>query len=259
MASDKGRIGYQLRLWLSSLRHILNLPRFLNRDNRHKLFLAHEILGARLPMVALEEIVGELPDSAAIELQALPYRVANCSLAELFALAVVTRVIAPRCAVEIGTFDGRSTLAIAANVPANAIVHTLNLPAGYAAAHPEQRGSVDVQLSAAVASGHRWVGNPLAARIRQHFGNSRHFDFAPLFPAQLIFIDGAHDEQTVLSDSRNALAGIDRANGAILWDDAGHYGLPAVLTRLRGEGLPIRLIAGTDLAMLRFRGGAAVA
>lgn len=258
MSREPSRFGYQLTTWLSALARVANVVRFLDRNKRAKLFLANEILRARLPLVALETLAKPLPDSASISLGALAAQPANCSVSELLALAVVTRLVAPNKAVEIGTFDGRSTLAIAANLPEGGMVHTLNLPPDYLARHPEQADSVDAQLSSRVESGYRWRDSPLAGRIRQHFGDSRQFDFTTLFPAQLFFIDGAHDTATVLSDSRNALRGIDRGHGAILWADAEHYGVPTALAMLAKEGLPIRLIAGTDMAIVHFRDGAAV-
>lgn len=250
---------YQFGLWLGTLTRLLWLPGFLRAGGRRRLFYAHEVLAGALDPVDLETVVGHAVDDAvAVSARALPASAVNCTLFEHFTLATIARLVEPAVSIDIGTYDGRSALAIAANVPDGSIVYSLNLPPDYLGAHSDQSQSVDVRLSTAVESGYRWRGLPEARKIRQLYGNSRDFDFAPYVPAQLVMIDGGHDFATALSDSRMALSAIDRRNGAILWDDALLYGVPRALKLLIGEGYPIRLVFGTGMALLRFKDGAAV-
>ena len=172
----------------------------------------------------------------------------NCSALELYTLAVITRVIAPTRALEIGTFDGRSTLAIALNT--EGVVYTLNLPPT-----DDRRESYDAELSNKVRSGARFLAHPAQDRIEQLWGDSRTFDFAPYEGMQLIFIDGAHDAPTVRQDTATALKLIDRGNGAIVWHDATSYGVGHVLPECVADGFPIYLIRGTDIGLLRWARG----
>jgi hypothetical protein len=86
-------------------------------------------------------------------------------------------------------------------------------------------------------------------------GNSLTYDFAALAPCQMIFVDGAHDENSARSDTDHALSIVDRDNGVIVWHDATIYGVRSVTGDLIRRGMPLRLVAGTDVAVLRFRDG----
>lgn len=201
-----------------------------------------------LPTISLDELAVEIPDQSSIRMHAnAPYQ-HNCSALELYTLAVITRVISPRRALEIGTFDGRSTLAIATNT--EGFVYTLNIPPT-----DDRQASVDAQLSSKVRSGARFLDHPQRDRIEQLWGDSRTFDFTPYHGMQLIFIDGAHDDQAVRQDTATALRLIDRDHGAIVWHDALSYGVGRVLPELVADGLPIYLIRGTELGLLRWSEG----
>jgi predicted O-methyltransferase YrrM len=245
-----------LQLWLATGWHVITFPLAPNRARRHRLYYAYEYLRASLPVVKLETVLGQaLLDWEEIRLKAVVHREHNCSIFELLVLAVLTRMLKPRRCFEIGTYDGRSALAIAVNLEGEATLATLNLPPDYLERHCELAHSTDVRLSTKVASGERWRSHAEADRIHQLFGNSRDFDFSPFAPCQLIFIDGGHDETTVSVDSRSALEIIDRQNGAIVWHDATHYGVGRYLPKLLGKGYPIYMILGTDMALLRFSDG----
>ena len=242
-----GKLVYPLRIWAETLSRAAIPP--ATRTQRHRLFRALEVLRNRLPVTTLERIIGDIGDEVTVTVRALQCREHNCSNSELFALAAITRMIEPARALEIGTYDGRSTLAIASNTPGE--VYTMNLPPDYFDAHPDERALVDVQLSVKVRSGGRIAGAE-TARVHQVFANSREYDFSQLGPIQLAFIDGAHDEVTVKSDTERVLSILDRDNSAILWDDATMYGVGRYLPTL---DLPVYLIRDTDLAILRFRNG----
>jgi len=83
-------------------------------------------------MVSLWEIINsKLVDEDKISLQAVPERIHNCSIFDLFTLAALTRGLNPSLCLEIGTYDGRSALAIASNCNSEARVVTMNLPPNY--------------------------------------------------------------------------------------------------------------------------------
>lgn len=229
-----------------------------SRTRRQKFRFAAEAFKHHLPIVSLSKIIDtKLVDEDKISLQAVPEHTHNCSIFELFTLAALARAVKPSLCLEIGTYDGRSALAIASNCNSQTRVVTMNLPPNYLKEHPDKSEVVDVQLSAKVKSGERWVGRQESQQIEQIFANSLEFDFGSIGHPQFIFIDGAHDQHTVESDSENALRVIDRQKGVIVWHDARDYGVRPVLKRLYGQGHPLCIVEHTNIAVILFENGAA--
>lgn len=176
----------------------------------------------------------------------------NVSLLELTILARSVALAQPRCLFEIGTFDGRTTLNLAANAPADARVLTLDLPAQAATGLEVADG--DRRYIDKPASGARFAGHPLASRISQLYGDSATFDFAP-YAGQVnwMFIDGAHSADYVRKDSQTAKA-LVKAGGWVFWHDYGVWdGVTEALNALASEPwfAGIRHIEGTSLAVLQ--------
>jgi predicted O-methyltransferase YrrM len=202
----------------------------------------------RLPNVSLERVTSPTTAVALSEPLAAD---GNVTLLELLVLARLVRERQPRTLFEIGTFDGRTTLALAMNAPGDAIVYTLDLPQRTATAldieHAE-RAFVDKP-----ESGARFHGTEAARKIRQLYGDSATFDLTA-YSAEFIFVDGSHAYEYVLSDSVRALALLGGRAGTIVWHDYGEWmGVTRALNELatsdsRFSGL--RSIAGTTLAIL---------
>lgn len=179
----------------------------------------------------------------------------NVTLLELFILATLVRSASPRTLFEFGTFDGRTTLVLAANAPEQALVHTLDLPPGEVAsarANPEG----DTKFAGKAKTGARFLATPFARRIRQILGDSASFDYTPYARAiDFIFIDGAHSPLYVASDTKNARAMARNTDIILAWHDyrSSCEGVTTVLNRLYKEGgmwKRLRHIRGTDLAVL---------
>jgi predicted O-methyltransferase YrrM len=173
------------------------------------------------------------------------------SVLELVVLARLTRERQPTTVFEIGTFRGRSTAVLAANSPDEAVVYTLDLPAD----HPTRFAVVDKERTFIDkhASGQLVHGSPYAAKVRQLFGDSATFDFAD-YEADLVFVDGSHSYEYVISDSRGALSMLRRGKGTVVWHDYGEWeGVTRALNDLartddRFAGL--RHVRDTTLAIL---------
>jgi predicted O-methyltransferase YrrM len=204
-----------------------------------------------LPAVRVDEITSS---QTAVILPEPEARDGNVSLLELVVLARLVRDRAPARIFEVGTFDGRTTVTLAANAPAGTVVHTLDLPAGAPTAYalrPTERAFVDK-----AESGARLRGHDAAASVHQLYGDSATFDFSA-HHAEFVFVDGSHAYAYVRNDSERALqltAATARGRGTIVWHDYGAWdGVTRGLEELhrsdaRFAGL--RHVAGTTLVLL---------
>ena len=134
------------------------------------------------------------------------------------------------------------------NAPSDAVVHTLDLPPGdRGAVHEADRHIVENSFT-----GVDYSGKDVATKIDQLYGDSTSFDFAPYYDRMdLVFVDGAHDYPTVVSDTEHALK-MARPGGYVVWHDFGNYGdyndvTRAVLERLPGD--QVVQIGSSQLAM----------
>ncbi len=212
--------------------------------------------GAQPPALPAVELAELVPPKTCVQLREPEARDGNVSLLELFAIAGVTKCVRPAAAFEIGTFNGRTTLNLAANAPEGSVTYTLDLPAA---------GLADASLPLEPRE-RKWVRKPVSGeliaaagqglRIEQLYGDSATFDFTPYRGAMdLVFVDGAHGYEYVLSDSARALEMLREPGGVILWHDyAGFPGVTRALNELyRGGGVwsGLRHLRGTSLAYLR--------
>ena len=225
---SKDDVSLVLNAWLSVAGFVAGFPFRPSRNRARKLLIASEQVCAAIPTTTLERLIGAVPDE-------------------------IVAARKPRRILEIGTYDGRSALAMAANMPADGKLHTLNLPPDYTLGKTE--AGPDELLSAKVESGHRWRNTPEESRIEQIFGNSMIFDFKPFGPVQLAFIDGGHSREIVLNDFNRIKEIIDRKDGVILFHDASRYGVRPALEGLYRQGEKVCLIAGTTIGAIVYRDG----
>lgn len=238
---------YPLSVWLGTVALLAAPP--ITRHRRRIISGAFSSVRRKLPVISIDEIVGSVPDSEEIRLAVLETRPHNMSLFEVFCLAAITRKLDPSIVLEIGTYDGRSAMAIARNMTGT--IYTVNLGPDYIDLHPNQAYRVDIQLSRKVPSGGRMLA-PETERIVQLYSDSTKLEFSRFGLVDLVVIDGGHDYDVVKSDTENALRVINRQRGAIIWHDAVDYGVGRLLPTL---GLPLSIIDGTVLAILVFDNG----
>jgi predicted O-methyltransferase YrrM len=148
----------------------------------------------------------------------------NVSPFEIDVIAALVRGHAPKVLFEIGTFDGRTSLNMAANAPPGATVYTLDLPAeglDSTALALELNEDIFVRKS---RSGARFADAAAGGGIIQLFGDSATFDFSPYFgKVDFMFVDGSHAYEYVKSDTIAALKMV-REGGIIIWHDYVRYG-----------------------------------
>jgi hypothetical protein len=150
-----------------------------------------------------------------------PRRVdAHVTLLELIVVNKLVKTFQPVNLLEIGTFDGRTTLNLATNSPESARVYTLDLP-------PENLEATKFPLACGEKSyvikeksGAKYRGTDCERKIVQLYGDSATFDFSPFLNMMgFIFIDGSHAYEYVLNDSKTCINLINKEKGIILWHD----------------------------------------
>jgi hypothetical protein len=177
----------------------------------------------------------------------------DVNLAELAVLATAAAsVSAGEEIVEIGTFDGRTTLNLAINAPAHLSVFTLDLPPDATPKFALAPGE-DAFVAKPESGRHFKKAAPewtqRAARIHQMFGDSATFGWSPHYRrAGLVFVDGSHAYDYVLADSDTAFRLVAQ-KGVVIWHDYGVWeGVTRALDAIEASRhLGLRHIRGTSL------------
>lgn len=231
---DKGQImpeQFMTRLWMYGL-HI-PLRRFFHnlRDlsRRIRIYLKlREPLPPRQVELELPEVPwNRLCRSSGTLFAELETADGNVSPVELSIINALCATFRPRRIMEIGTFDGRTTLNLALN--SGGEVFTLDIPSDEKAVldlAPEDKPYFDKPRS---AIGHRFLTPPnnklpCVKRITQLYGDSATFDFSPWYgKIDLVFIDGSHSYDYVVNDTSVAMKLMRKEGGVILWHDYGEW------------------------------------
>lgn len=137
------------------------------------------------------------------------------TLEGLIFLASLVAAARARSIFEFGTFTGTTTWTLARNAPGSS-VETLDLPPREAPRLPlEQTDEVVRSLSVT----HVYENLPHDAEILQLWGDSATFDYSGRSNRfDFVYIDGAHSEPYVRSDTQNAFAMLQDP-GVVVWDD----------------------------------------
>jgi predicted O-methyltransferase YrrM len=206
-----------------------------------------------LPRVPLAEILPEVCEAEVVLPRAFD-RVRGTSITaeEACHLGAIARFKQGR-ALEIGTFDGNSTLVLAANLGDEGAVVTVDLPPDFDPAKaPLAHSDAALNLTPRDQLGRQFRGHPLSRRIRQVYGDSAKLNWGDLGgPFDLVFIDGCHSESYVRSDSENALRHL-APRGIIIWHDYGMIAeVSTAVDRFVQEVVDLRAFAleGTRLAI----------
>jgi len=204
-----------------------------------------------LPAVALRELA--TPDHEVMLLD-FEGRDGNVSLYELLVICSLVRSRRPKTILEIGTFDGNSTLQMAINSPDDAEIFTLDLPPDPSSAQARLDAKDHAYIEDAQKQRRRrYEESSQAHKVTQLLGDSASFDFGALFasrPVDFAFIDGSHSYEYVRNDTAKVRA-VLAPHGVILWHDykPAWPGVITYLEELEAE-LTLRRIDGTSLVML---------
>ena len=159
---------------------------------------------------------------------------ASAKSSEIMALASLASSRKPKLIIEIGTQRGGTTLLLAQNAGFEARTVTLDIlsPGEYPYTGSAFRGT-------------QWEG---LIRFFQH--DSRTFDWSPyLGKADFIYVDGCHDYEYVLADTKTALS-LRSPRGIILWHDfPSANGVRRCLMELSRSQKGFYHVRGTRLAL----------
>ncbi len=172
---------------------------------------------------------------------------------ELKVICQIVRKSHPSVIFEIGTFEGRTTLNMALNAP-GARIYTLDLPAAELNSTQMKIEKGEEAYVKKARSGERFLHHPAGAGIQQLYGDSAAFDFSSFYDqVDLMFIDGSHAYDYVISDTEKALKMV-RKGGVILWHDYTNWeGVREALNEFYREKpgfRELKHIGGTSIVMM---------
>jgi predicted O-methyltransferase YrrM len=157
----------------------------------------------------------------------------NVSLLELVIINHLVAERSPTTAFEMGTFDGRTTINLAANAATNGRVYTIDLPRSHLGQTALEIAPHDQLYVDKPMSGIRSRDDSAhAKKIVQLYGDTATFDFSPWYgQVDLVFVDASHAAPYVRNDTEIALKMIGNRNDAlIIWHD--YNGWPGVTQTL---------------------------
>ena len=232
-------------------RVLLKLLRKKGFRNRffHSDFFYQQILDvSTIPCKRLDELI----DCPRLYFENFFSRNGNLSPYEVLSIAAIVGEKKPKRLLEIGTFDGNTTLQMALNAPDDALIHTIDLPVGETETKEPVLES-DLQfICDEKKQTRKFQGSTVAHKIQQHFGDSTEYDFSRFTedgPLDFIFIDGGHSYECVKSDTQNALQ-VLQSGGVILWHDfTPHFGGVFQFLCELSQNLSLTHIEGTNLVL----------
>lgn len=143
----------------------------------------------------------------------------SVTLYELCCILMATKAVDAARALEIGTYDGRTALNLAANIRPDGEVVTIDLPPEGPTDFAIPVDSSSINITGRDLVGIQFQDHPYSDRIRQVFGDTAALDFSTVGgPFDLAFIDGCHTYEYVISDTEKVLS-IMRDGGVVLWHD----------------------------------------
>jgi predicted O-methyltransferase YrrM len=203
-----------------------------------------------LPRVNLTEVFPGI-EATSVELQKTYDRTIGTSVdvMELVTLVTIAKFVGVRRVLEIGTFDGNTTLNLAANTPEDAQVVTVDLPEDWQGGFQIEVPTDHRNVTDRAVTGRQYRNTPYQAKIIQVLGDSAKIEWEQLpGPFDLAFIDGCHSYEYATLDTKNVLAHL-RPGGIVVWHD---YGQIPEVSRAVDETLGLKLvraISGTRLAV----------
>jgi predicted O-methyltransferase YrrM len=200
----------------------------------------------------LEELfpgIENLADSIEVAHPFSRLRGTSVELDELIVILSILRFTKAKRVIEIGTFDGNTTLNLALNVGEDGEIVTIDLPP--TSDESLKNGNTDLRQPCEFEK-RQYVDHPRGDIVRQVYGDSRTMDWSTVGDGfDLAFIDGDHTEPYVRSDTENVLTVI-RPGGVVVWHDYERRAVSTVLDKAASRGAPISWVSKTRIAVGTF-------
>lgn len=244
---SSGKLLRSLKALNFAVKHPLQT--FKQTKSAIKNIYSHGIMqSSRLPGKDIFELIDNKTEAVLSNFQ---IQNGNVSYHELLIISSLIAFYRPKNLLEIGTFNGNTTLQMALNAPEDAIIHTLDLPPlEVATKEPVLTSDLPFILEKDKRQ-RKYLNSRASFKIRQYLGDSTSYDFKLFAQNRLldfVFIDGGHSYECVKSDTQKTLQ-LLAPGGIILWHDfIPHYsGIYRYLHELR-QKLNVVHIKDTTLA-----------
>lgn len=146
----------------------------------------------------------------------------NISPYELECICSIVKHTQPKNIFEIGTFNGKTTLNMAANSCNDTKIYTLDLPKSEITNTKLRIKSGERAFINKQQSGTQFIGTPYEKMITQIYSDSAKYDYSKLNNTiDLVFIDGSHSYEYVINDTHVAMKLLRNGKGIVLWHDYG--------------------------------------
>ncbi len=197
-----------------------NLTRRAQRKAARQKVQTARSLAENIEFTLPEKAINELfPEADAMEVTMFPSLIRQHEWGmpehELIILGVIVRCLRPGFILEFGTFQGGSTLAMAANQVSQGKLVTVDID-------PKQRPSHEHGLGFGLLDfevGHLFKSTRFADQIEQRFVDSTRFSDSSLEKqVDLVFVDADHTYEYVKRDTATACRFL-RQGGSIVWHD----------------------------------------
>lgn len=184
-----------------------------------------------IPVVNINNIFPSELEKGSIHLENFLGHWGNVSIEEVCKMALIVKFIKPKRILEIGTYNGMTTLQLALNAPKECITYTLDLPndtkSTFSLSEIDTYVNRHFRKKFGTTTGSYFKGRK-NLKIKQLLGDSATFDYSVLGgPVDVIFIDAAHDYKNKKIDTENAFNLLAKG-GVILWHNYNDVGSPDI-------------------------------
>ena len=185
----------------------------------------------RIPTVNLNKVFPDELEKGEIKLENFLGHWGNVSIEELCKICLIVKWLKPRRILEMGTYNGMTTLQMALNAPSDCITYTLDLSAKQAA--EVKLGKLDDLVANhfkdkfQTTTGSYFAGRGDVA-IEQLWGDTATYDYSKIKGSlDLVFVDAAHDYMNKKIDCERAFSMLS-SSGVIIWHDFAQVANPEV-------------------------------
>ncbi len=174
----------------------------------------------------------------------------SADMQEVFMLCSIMKHIGAKNVLEIGTFDGNTTMNLALNLPENGNITTVDLPTEWDGSLALDIPEIYKNVTERSGVGRQYKEYPeLTKKINQIYEDSAKLDWNTLpTPFDMIFLDGCHHYEYVKKDTENALVHL-KTGGILVWHD---YGMIEDVSRVVDSyigKMKIYALRGTRIAL----------